>query len=101
MPMPRPAAQAIPKEVKFASSAAPSAGTITSGRTCASLTQLDAQVLPLVIVPALGAALLANFTSFGIACAAGLGIGIVTSEIDYLQTLSWFPTADGVAIPGV
>jgi branched-chain amino acid transport system permease protein len=71
------------------------------GVMAASLTQLDAVVLPLVIVPALAAALLARFTSFAIACAAGLGIGIVTSEIDYLQTLSWFPTADGAAIPGV
>ena len=71
------------------------------GVLAASLTQLDAQVLPLVIVPALAAALLANFTSFAIACAAGLGIGIITSEIDYLQTLSWFPTADDAAIPGV
>jgi branched-chain amino acid transport system permease protein len=71
------------------------------GVMAASLTQLDALVLPLVIVPALAAALLAGFTSFGIACAAGLGVGIVTSEIDYLQTLSWFPTADGAAIPGV
>jgi branched-chain amino acid transport system permease protein len=71
------------------------------GVMAASLTQLDAQVLPLVIVPALAAALLANFTSLSIACAAGIGIGIVTSEIDYLQTMSWFPTADDAAIPGV
>ncbi|MEA2177468.1 MAG: branched-chain amino acid transport system permease protein livM [Solirubrobacteraceae bacterium] len=71
------------------------------GVMAASLTQLDANVLPLVIVPALAAALLARFTSFSIACAAGLGIGIVTSEIDYFGTLDWFPKADGAPIPGV
>ena len=43
-------------------------------------------------MPALAAALLARLTSFGIACAAGLGIGIINSLIDYVSTKSWFPT---------
>src|ERR671914_603572 len=46
-------------------------------------------------------ALLARLTSFWIACAAGLGIGIINSEIDYLSTMSWFPTDHGVPLPGV
>src|SRR5918999_858088 len=71
------------------------------GVLAASVTQLDAISLPLQVVPALAAALLARLTSFSIACAAGLGIGIVNSEIDYLSTMSWFPTDHGVPLPGV
>ena len=47
------------------------------GILAASITQLDTETLPLQIVPALAAALLAGFTSFGIACAAGIGLGIL------------------------
>jgi branched-chain amino acid transport system permease protein len=71
------------------------------GVLAASITQLDAVSLPLQVVPALAAALLARLTSFGIACAAGLGIGIVNSLIDYVSTKSWFPTDQGVPLPGV
>src|SRR5918994_4357715 len=70
------------------------------GVLAASITQLDAVSLPLQVVPALAAALLARLTSFGIACAAGLGIGIVNSLIDYFSTQSWFPTDMGVPLPG-
>src|ERR687892_174180 len=52
------------------------------GVLAASVTQLDAISLPLQVVPA-------------------LGIGIVNSEIDYLSTMSWFPTDHGVPLPGV
>jgi branched-chain amino acid transport system permease protein len=71
------------------------------GVLAASVTQLDAISLPLQVVPALAAALLARLTSFGIACAVGLAIGIVNSEIDYFSTMSWFPTDQGVPMPGV
>lgn len=71
------------------------------GVLAGSLAALDATSLPLVIVPALAAALLANFTSFGVAVAASIGIGVLTSEVDYLQTLSWYPTSGGGPIPGV
>jgi branched-chain amino acid transport system permease protein len=71
------------------------------GVLAASITQLDATSLPLQVVPALAAALLAGLTSFGIACAAGLGIGILNSLLDYLSTQSWFPTDHGVPLPGV
>jgi branched-chain amino acid transport system permease protein len=71
------------------------------GVLAASVTQLDAISLPLQVVPALAAALLARLTSFWIACAAGLGIGIINSEIDYISTMSWFPTDHGVPLPGV
>jgi branched-chain amino acid transport system permease protein len=71
------------------------------GVLAASITQLDSLILPLQIVPALAAALLARFTSFGIACAAGLAIGMAESVLYYLQTQSWFPTDEGLALPGV
>ncbi len=71
------------------------------GILAASITQLDTETLPLQIVPALAAALIAGFTSFGIACAAGIGLGIIGSLIQYVTALSWFPTAGGVALPGV
>ncbi|HEX6457433.1 MAG TPA: ABC transporter permease [Thermoleophilaceae bacterium] len=70
------------------------------GVLAASVTQLDTVSLPLQVVPALAAALLARLTSFGIACAAGLGIGILNSLIDYFSTKSWFPTDQGVPLPG-
>ncbi len=71
------------------------------GILAASITQLDTETLPLQIVPALAAALIAGFTSFGIACAAGIGLGIIGSLLQYVTALSWFPTAGGVALPGV
>ena len=70
------------------------------GILAASITQLDTETLPLQIVPALAAALLAGFTSFGIACAAGIGLGIIDSLLQYVTSLSWFPTAGGVASAG-
>lgn len=71
------------------------------GVLAASVTQLDSQTLPLQVVPALAAALFARFTSFGIACAAGLMIGMAESVLYYMQTQSWFPTDHGIALPGV
>ena len=55
----------------------------------------------LFIVPALAAALFAGFTSLGIACIAGFGIGIGQSLMYYVSTLSWFPTDKGNPLPGV
>jgi branched-chain amino acid transport system permease protein len=71
------------------------------GVLAASITQLNSQTLPLQIVPALAAALLARFTSFAIACVAGLLIGMAENVLYYLQTQSWFPTDHGIALPGV
>ena len=59
------------------------------------------QTLPLQIIPALAAALIANFTSFGLACGASFGIGILYSLLQYASTLSWFPTVQGNPLPGV
>ncbi len=71
------------------------------GILAASITQLDTETLPLQIVPALAAALFARFTSFSIACVAGIALGIIDSLIQYVTSLSWFPTSGGTALPGV
>lgn len=71
------------------------------GVLAASITELDPTALPLQIVPALTAALFANFTSFWIAALAGLAIGMLENILYYLQTFSWFPTDHGVALPGI
>jgi branched-chain amino acid transport system permease protein len=71
------------------------------GVLAASITQLDSTALPLQVVPALTAALFARFTSFWIATTVGLAIGMLENILYYLQTFSWFPTDNGVAMPGV
>jgi branched-chain amino acid transport system permease protein len=71
------------------------------GILAASITELDPETLPLLIIPALAAALLARFTSFGIACAASIGIGVLYSLIEYASAQTWFPQSGGVALPGV
>jgi branched-chain amino acid transport system permease protein len=65
------------------------------GVLVAPLVTLDSQSLALQVVPALAAALLAGFTSFGIACFAGLAIGVGQSLLLYWSTQSWFPTDVG------
>jgi branched-chain amino acid transport system permease protein len=71
------------------------------GILAASITQIDTVNLPLQVVPAMGAALFARFTSFAITCVAGLLIGVAQSLLYLAQTQSWFPTLDGVTLPGV
>jgi len=51
-------------------------------------------------VPALAAALFARFTSFGIACGAGLAIGVAQNILYYASTLSWFPHDGPTPLPG-
>jgi branched-chain amino acid transport system permease protein len=65
------------------------------GVLVAPLITLDSRTLAFQVVPALAAALLAGFTSFFIACFAGLAIGMVNSLLSYWSTQSWFPTDEG------
>jgi branched-chain amino acid transport system permease protein len=74
------------------------AGTL--GVVAAPLITLDSQTLPLVIMPALAAALFARFSSCLVATLAGLGIGMLENLLYYASTQSWFPTSNDVAIPG-
>jgi ABC-type branched-subunit amino acid transport system permease subunit len=56
------------------------------------ITTLNPGTYTLFIVPALGAALVARFTSFPLVVAAGLGLGMVQSELTKLQSVwSWLP----------
>ena len=71
------------------------------GVLAAPLITLNSSTFPLLVVPALAAALFARFTSFAIACAVGLALGAMQNIIYYLSTLSWFPTTNGTAIGGV
>ena len=50
------------------------------------LNSLDPPIQSLLVVPALGAALLGRFQSIGIAAAVGLGIGMLMSEISAAQS---------------
>jgi branched-chain amino acid transport system permease protein len=76
------------------------------GVLAASITVLYWQTLPLYIVPALAAALFARFTSFGIACAVGLVLGMAQSVLlYYMAPKPWFPTdqtpSGSITLPGV
>jgi branched-chain amino acid transport system permease protein len=62
---------------------------------------LDTTTIALLIVPALGAALVGRLTNFGVTALAGIAFGMSSSLIRYWGTLSWFPKSQGTAIPGV
>ena len=64
------------------------------------ITTLDPISVPLLIVPALGAALLGGFTSFGITVAAGLGIGMLQVLAVYYSAKNWFP-AESIPAAGL
>lgn len=57
--------------------------------------------ITLLVVPALGAALVGGFTSFGITTLAAIAIAMVQELVVYLATLSWFPHTSQGPIPGV
>ena len=71
------------------------------GVLAAPLITLNSTTFPLLVVPALAAALFARFTSFVIAALVGLALGAMQNIIYYLSTLSWFPTTNGSAVGGV
>ena len=75
------------------------AGTL--GVLAAPLVTLDTQNLPLIVVPALAAALLANLTSVVGACLAGLAIGVAENLIYYASVQPWFPQDQNTPMPGV
>ncbi len=62
---------------------------------------IDPVTVTLLVVPALGAALLAGFSSFGIAVGAGIGIAMGQSLIQYWSAQDWFPHSGTAAVPGV
>jgi len=62
------------------------------GVLASPITNLDTITVPLMIVPALGAALLASFSSFGMTVFAGIGIAMIQAWIQYQGAQSWFPS---------
>lgn len=62
------------------------------GVTVAPLVPLNPITMTLYVVPALAAALLAQFRSVIIVAVAGLGIGVLQSFVTYLKTMPWFPS---------
>ena len=69
-----------------------------AGILIAPVSTVDPTSYTLFIVPALGVALVARFTSFAIAAAAGLALGMLQSEITKLLSVwSWLPRAGPAA----
>jgi branched-chain amino acid transport system permease protein len=62
---------------------------------------VDPDALTLLIVPALAAALLGRFVSFGWAVGGGIAIGLLQGLAQYWSTRPWFPTAGGLPVPGL
>jgi branched-chain amino acid transport system permease protein len=63
---------------------------------------VEPTVLPALIVPALTAALVGGFTSFGWTTFAAFVLGMQVSLVAYLGVnASWFPTSGGSPFPGV
>lgn len=62
---------------------------------------VDPSTLPTLIVPALTAALVGGFTSFGITTAAAFGLGMLYPLIKTLEAqYDWYPSTGGTPMPG-
>jgi ABC-type branched-chain amino acid transport system, permease component len=61
----------------------------------------DPFTVTLLIVPALAAALLGNFSSFWLTTGAAFGIAMTQSWLSFLGTKSWFPHAGSGPMPGI
>src|SRR5262245_1702982 len=90
-----------PNQLSMANTVLASAVAGSMGIVSAPLAQANSSTLVLFIVPALAAALFAGFDSLWIACLAGFGVGIGQSLMQWMQTLSWFPTDRGNPLPGI
>jgi branched-chain amino acid transport system permease protein len=90
-----------PNELSLANTVLGCALAGVLGILVAPMSQLDPTTIPLAIVPALGAALFARFTSFGVVVTAGLAMGIVSSLVTYFSADAWFPTSADLPVPGV
>jgi branched-chain amino acid transport system permease protein len=89
-----------PSEVSLMNSVLASLLAGAFGILVAPSTQLDSTTIALTVVPALAAALLAGFTSFGVAVTVSLGLGMVQSLFTLAATKPWYPLAGGAAAPG-
>jgi branched-chain amino acid transport system permease protein len=71
------------------------------GVLAGSLTTLNPTTVPLLVIPALAAALFARFTSAIIACLVGLAVGVVENLMYYASVQTWFPKDQGTPLPGL
>jgi branched-chain amino acid transport system permease protein len=62
---------------------------------------LDPTTFSLLIVPALGAALLGGFSSFGLTTAAAFAIAWSQAWLRFIETKHWFPQTSQGPLPGV
>lgn len=90
-----------PYHLSMANTMLASAVAGAMGIVAAPLAQADSTTLVLLIVPALAAALFAGFTSITWACVAGFAIGVGQALMQWVATLSWFPTDRGNPLPGI
>lgn len=90
-----------PRRLSLANSLLASVIAGAFGILVAPLITLNTTTLPLEIVPALGAALFAGFSSLGVACFAGLVMGAAASLLNYWASLSWFPKSQGNPLNGL
>jgi branched-chain amino acid transport system permease protein len=90
-----------PRRLSLANSLLASVIAGAFGILVAPLITLNTTQLPLEIVPALGAALFAGFSSLGVACFAGLLMGALSSLLTYWSSQSWFPQSQGNPINGL
>jgi len=63
----------------------------TAAMVVAPSVGLDPVSWTLMVVPGLACALVGRLTSVGVACAAGLALGAVESEITFLSSKDWWP----------
>ena len=90
-----------PRRLSLANSLLASIIAGAFGILVAPLITLNTTTLPLEIVPALGAALFAGFSSLGVACFAGLLMGAGASLLNYWASQSWFPQSQGNPLNGL
>jgi branched-chain amino acid transport system permease protein len=90
-----------PRRLSLANSLLASVIAGAFGVLVAPLITLNTTTLPLEIVPALGAALFAGFSSLGVACFAGLLMGAGASLLNYWASQSWFPKSQGNPLNGL
>jgi branched-chain amino acid transport system permease protein len=64
-------------------------------------TSVDPTSIVILVVPALAAALLGGFTSFGMTVAAGIAISMGEGLVQNWSLQPWFPKISGVPIPGL
>lgn len=90
-----------PRRLSLANSLLASVIAGAFGILVAPLITLNTTTLPLEIVPALGAALFAGFSSLGVACFSGLVMGALSALLTYWSSQSWFPQSGGSPISGL